>query len=176
MLQYTNFRYCPKCGSTDILVHENNGMKCVACNCYYFHNVASATGAIIVSPSGILLVKRGHEPKKGLLDVPGGFVNYKESIEDALLREVKEELDVDLPNMTYFGSFPNIYKYEKVTYFTTDAIFICKFDTVPVLKPNIEIAESQWFERDEIPMDQFAFESTRTAFAKYLSKFIHQQP
>jgi NAD+ diphosphatase len=167
MLQYTNFAHCPKCGSTDLLENENNGMKCATCNFYYFHNTASATGAIIVSPEGILLVKRGEEPKKGLLDVPGGFVNYNESIEDALIREVREELMIDLPSMTYLGSFPNVYKYQKVTYFTTDAIFVCVFDTVPVLNPNSEIADYRWFRRDSIPMDQFAFESTRAAFSKY---------
>jgi NADH pyrophosphatase NudC (nudix superfamily) len=167
MLQFTHFAFCPKCGSKHLLDNESNGMKCATCNFHYFHNTASAAGAIIESPEGILLVRRGHEPKKGLLDVPGGFVNYNESIEDALIREIHEELAIVLPNMLYFGSFPNVYIYDNVTYFTTDAIFICRFDTVPELNPNNEIADFQWYRRDAIPMDQFAFDSTRAAFLKY---------
>jgi NADH pyrophosphatase NudC (nudix superfamily) len=169
MLKYTHFTYCPKCGSTDLLINESNGMKCATCNFHYFHNTASAAGAIIESPEGILLVRRGHEPKKGMLDIPGGFVNYNESIETALIREVMEELNLVICTLTYLGSFPNVYTYENVTYFTTDAIFVCSFDTVPTLNPNSEIADYQWFRRDRIPMDQFAFESTRNAFITYLS-------
>jgi NADH pyrophosphatase NudC (nudix superfamily) len=170
MLQYTNFTYCPKCGSQELICNESNGMKCSKCSFLYFHNTASAAGAIIESPSGILLVKRGHEPKKGMLDIPGGFVNYNESIEDALIREIHEELAIALPSMTYLGSFPNVYKYDNVTYFTTDAIFICRFDHVPILNPNNEIADFQWYSRDAIPVDQCAFDSTRAAFAKYCGR------
>lgn len=168
MLEYTNFTCCPKCGSSDVCEHESNGMKCSTCNFLYFHNTASAAGAIIKSPEGILLVRRGHNPKKGMFDIPGGFVNYNESIEDALTREVKEELSLDIGIMTYLGSFPNVYKYQEVTYFTTDAVFVCTFDTIPRLHPNNEIADYQWLRDDMIPMDQFAFESTKAAFTKYL--------
>lgn len=167
MLQYTHFNYCPKCGSKDIVDNESNGMKCARCNFHYFHNTASATGAIIESPEGVLLVRRGQEPQKGLLDVPGGFVNYNESIEDALIREIQEELMLDICTLKYLGSFPNIYTYGNVTYFTTDTIFICPLDAVPVLNPNNEIASYQWFKPDTVPTDQFAFNSTRAAFAKY---------
>ncbi len=167
MLQHTNFKYCPKCSSTNLIVVESNGMKCLDCDFVYFHNTASAVAALIETPSGILLVKRNDEPKKGWLDVPGGFVNYKESLENALRREVREELSIDLQSIEYFGSFPNVYKYEKVTYFTTDIFFRCVLSSVPKAIPNGEISEVNYFSVEQLPFNQLAFDSTKEALVKF---------
>ena len=55
-------------------------------------------GAVIVRDGRALLIKRGHEPRKGEWSLPGGLVHLGESLEDAVRREVREEtgLDVDL--------------------------------------------------------------------------------
>jgi ADP-ribose pyrophosphatase YjhB (NUDIX family) len=139
------------------------------CGYVYFHNTASAVAALIQTPAaGILLVKRNHEPRKGMLDVPGGFVNYNESLENALRREIREELSIELPSIEYFGSFPNIYIYENVTYFTTDTFFRCVLTTVPEIKANDEISECLYFTKDKIPFDLLAFESSRKAFQQLI--------
>jgi ADP-ribose pyrophosphatase YjhB (NUDIX family) len=54
--------------------------------------VVPCVGAIIKDEAGrLLLVKRGHEPGKGLWSVPGGRVEAGESDTEALIREVREE-------------------------------------------------------------------------------------
>jgi mutator protein MutT len=50
-----------------------------------------AVGAIVVSEGRLLMVKRGHEPNKGLWTVPGGRVELGESLKDAVKREIREE-------------------------------------------------------------------------------------
>lgn len=169
MLRHTTFKYCPKCGSTELIVLEQNGMKCITCGFIYYHNTASAVAALIETSSGILIVTRNHEPKKGLFDVPGGFVNYRESLEDALRREIREELSIDLETVSYFGSYPNVYIFEKVTYFTTDVFFRCPLKSVPQIKNNDEISEYLWCDPQIIPVEQFAFDSAKAAFACYKS-------
>jgi len=53
-------------------------------------------GAVVVSDGAILLVKRGHDPGKGLWAVPGGKVHLGETMRDAARREVLEETGVDV--------------------------------------------------------------------------------
>jgi len=53
-------------------------------------------GAVIIREGKILLVKRANEPNKGRWSVPGGLVRKGESLVEALKREIKEELNVDV--------------------------------------------------------------------------------
>ena len=53
-------------------------------------------GAVIIKDGKILLVKRGNEPNKGKWAIPGGLVNTGESLEDALKREIMEEVGFEI--------------------------------------------------------------------------------
>jgi 8-oxo-dGTP diphosphatase len=53
-------------------------------------------GAVIVDGDRVLLVKRAHEPLKGEWSLPGGAVEVGESLEAALVREVREETCLDV--------------------------------------------------------------------------------
>jgi len=52
--------------------------------------------AVIIEDGKILLVKRGNEPNKGKWSIPGGLVNTGESLEDALKREIMEEVGFEI--------------------------------------------------------------------------------
>jgi len=166
MIEYTGFIYCPRCSKASLEKFFTNGFRCKECHFVYFHNTASATGAIIFSTKGILLVRRAQPPKKGFLDVPGGFVDYGETLESALKREVHEELSVDLTDWKYLGSFPNTYLYETVTYHTVDTFYICHYDESQTLLPNEEIEEIVWVtDINSLQMNHLAFNSTKAALA-----------
>ena len=55
-----------------------------------------AVGAVILDGDHVLLVQRGHEPLKGEWSLPGGAVELGESLEEALVREVREETSLDV--------------------------------------------------------------------------------
>ena len=55
-----------------------------------------AVGAVILDGDRVLLVQRGHEPLKGEWSLPGGAVELGESLEEALVREVREETSLDV--------------------------------------------------------------------------------
>jgi len=65
--------------------------------------------AIIVKEDKILLIKRGHEPYRGYWALPGGFVEWGETVEEALKREVMEEtgLDVEIKELIGVYSEPD---------------------------------------------------------------------
>jgi len=78
-------------------------------------NCAAAAIALIFSPANNLLVtRRKYDPAKGMLDFPGGFADPGETIEECLIREVKEELNLDMEKLTYICSYPNTYQFKKV--------------------------------------------------------------
>ncbi len=53
-------------------------------------------GAIITRGGEVLLVRRGREPQKGLWSIPGGVLKVGETLEEAILREVREEVGLEV--------------------------------------------------------------------------------
>ena len=102
-----NFRYCPKCSAAALRPSSPKSIRCSECGFEYFFNAAGAVAALIVNQNGELLVTvRAHDPHKGKLDLPGGFIDPGESAEHALAREIKEELNLDIEDMQYVASAP----------------------------------------------------------------------
>jgi len=166
------FRYCPCCGARGPKAHSKDKyITCSKCGFEYYHNVASAAGAIIEYGSKVLVTVRANEPKKGMLDFPGGFAEYGESIEETVAREVQEELGVKIKRPQFLISAPNIYVYKDITYTTTDLFFTCRIDNPKKIKPNKkEIAGIELFEPGQIPVNRLAFDSGKTAIKYYIKQ------
>src|SRR5271157_4719538 len=56
-----------------------------------YRNPALAVDAVWVRSGRVLLVRRGRPPFRGFLALPGGFVEYRETVEEAVVRELREE-------------------------------------------------------------------------------------
>jgi NAD+ diphosphatase len=164
------FRHCPKCGAkSPKAVSKKKHIICNECGFIYYHNVTSSAAAIIEYESKVLVITRANEPKAGMLDLPGGFAEYGESIEEALKREVREELGIIIKNPRYLTSQPNIYIYRGVEYRTIDVIFTCRITNPAVIKyDRDEVAGIRFFELAQIPLDKFAFESTKKGIEYYI--------
>jgi len=155
------FNYCPSCGVRDILFDGVKQFNCQECSFTFYQNIATAVAVILEYDKKILLTKRGEEPGKGKLDLPGGFVDPKESAEDAIKREIREELKIEIGTLQYLGSFPNIYEYKDVIYNVCDLFFYSRINTLPTDIDKAEIEELILVKPSEIPIDKFAFESTK---------------
>ena len=101
----TIYKYCPRCGK-ELTKQTANFYLCSNCDFHLYINPIQTTTAILENKKGdIMLVKRRSDPKKGFWDLPGGFTNLNESSELSLVRELKEELSIDLKKFSYFKSF-----------------------------------------------------------------------
>ena len=161
------FNYCPSCGAKDILFDGVKRFNCNECSFTFFQNVAVAAAALLEFEQKILIVKRGKDPHKGKLDLPGGFVDPKESVEEAIKREIKEELKIDIGELEYMCSFPNTYEYKNVVYNVCDLFFYTEINTLPTDFDKTEIEELILLNRLEIPIDKMAFESTRNCLSLF---------
>ena len=70
---------------------------------------ALATDCVVFDPLGrVLLIRRGHEPSAGKHALPGGFVKIGETVMSACRREVGEETEIDIAEVTLVGVYSNI--------------------------------------------------------------------
>ena len=102
----------------------------------------------------ILISERGREPSKGAYDVPGGFVELNEANEQAVLREIEEELllsSQDYSTPEYLGSYYSEYKYEKETYHILVTVFTAQLLVDPKrISPQDDVASVKWVGEDEL--------------------------
>ncbi len=123
------FQYCPRCGSHSFIQNNEKSKRCESCGFVLYVNASTAVAAFIVNEKGEMLVcKRAKEPAKGALDLPGGFVDDNETAEEAVVREIHEELNANVTGLKYLFSLPNKYEYSGWTIPTLDMFFICKLD------------------------------------------------
>lgn len=92
----TPFRFCPADGNRLGEPRPSGGATCPVCGRSFYRNAAPAVGAAIVEDGKALVTIRARNPYKGMVDVPGGFVELGEHPVDALKREVMEELGVEV--------------------------------------------------------------------------------
>ncbi|MBT0586812.1 NUDIX hydrolase [Alteromonas oceanisediminis] len=164
------FKYCPNCNSKQIIKTDLARYDCPTCDYVFYHNTASAVAAIIRCEEAILFNVRSKEPARGMLDLPGGFVDYYERLEHALTREVEEELGITLADWNYLSSYPNQYLYNGIVYHTCDAIF----DTTLSDKPTITLQQTEvcdycWIPIKEIDITKIGFKSMQNAVLEYIN-------
>ena len=168
----SGFDFCPKCGSS--LFHsydKGRSYQCDACHFHYFINNSAAVACQIFNSSGdLLLTRRAFEPNKGTLDLPGGFVEPLETAEEAVVREIKEELNIHVINMTYLVSFPNLYPFSNFEVPTVDLAFVCETSSLSQLHPGDDVASVEFIHPAKVDLSGFCSDSMRQIIQFYLDK------
>lgn len=154
------FNFCPACASNDFSFNGEKMFSCKACGLEYYINPAPAVAVILQYPDQrIVMAHRKHEPRKGTLDLPGGFVDMNERVEDAVKREIFEELGVIVEQMEFIGSFPNEYVFNGISYFTCDMAFVCQIAEGTELYPADDILDAVVLRPEAIDYDEICFPS-----------------
>ena len=168
------FLHCPRCTTLAVQrdpVARPNPFVCASCNLTYFFNPTVSAAAFIRDHfDRVLFIRRAHDPARGKLAVPGGFIDIGESAEEGLCREVREEVGLEIKSIEYLGSRINDYPYKEVVYPVVDLIF-----TARALRPESAqaldaVAGIVWRDVREIDPEEFAFPSMRLGYDKLLSR------
>lgn len=163
------FRFCPRCGQPEPRITEGRSLSCPACRFRFFFNSATAAAAFIFHQAQLVLCLRAKEPALGKLDLPGGFIEFDESIEDGLRREIREELNIEVAHFRYLCSAPNDYRYAEVHYKTTDAFFVCEAPDLSDIRPADDVGDFRLVAPAALDPEELAFLSSRRAFAALLA-------
>ncbi len=163
------FTYCPVCGSKRFAENNEKSKHCADCGFTYYQNPSAATAAFIMNSRGELLVeRRGNEPAKGTLDLPGGFIDNEETAEEGVAREIMEETGLRVSRTEYMFSLPNIYLYSGMTIHTLDLFFRCEVDEGAEPVAADDAAECFWLPIGELRPELFGLRSIRQAIQLFL--------
>lgn len=172
------FSFCPSCGMQGFSVQNgfmpgvdgHNRFLCTHCGFKFYINSSIGVAAVIMKHDELLMVRRMKEPRKGTLDLPGGFAAPGERAEDAVRREVLEEVNLILSAADpWETSYCNEYEYGGITYFTNDIIYTCEVDdwqTLSVNEPNEAVPV--FIKLDKIDVSEIGFDSIRKAVVDLL--------
>lgn len=167
----SDLKFCPKCGNSTLHWDGEKKWSCTSCDFILFHNCAAAVAVIIRHEDEYMFTRRNQEPKKGKLDLAGGFTDPNESSEETCARELYEELKIKInpENLKILGTEPNIYHYKGIDYNTLDIFFEYnlkeKFEVELELS---EVSEIVWLKKSEINFEDIAFESQK----RFLKNFL----
>ena len=164
-----DLKFCPKCGEKTLQWDGEKKWNCTNCDYVLFHNVAGAVAVLIKYKDEILFTRRNQEPKKGKLDLAGGFVDPKESAEETCVRELFEEMQIKVnpENLKYLASLPNTYEYKNILYNTLDLFYEYEVENKFEIKLEIsEISETVWLKKSAINLEDVAFDSQRVFLKK----------
>ena len=162
------FKHCPACGQKALYPKSQKSFSCRACGFMVYINCASACIALIFNDKNELLVtRRKNDPAKGMLDLPGGFAEPGESIEQSLVREVKEELNLAVITLDYLCSFPNTYQFKDVIYPITDMAFVCKVDSFDGIQAGDDVLDFDFIDPETFETHRFGLESPKKVVQYY---------
>ncbi|MDR0426996.1 MAG: NUDIX domain-containing protein [Dysgonamonadaceae bacterium] len=165
------FKFCPKCGSPRFVENDFKSKKCESCGFIYYFNVSASTAVFLTDKYNRLVVaKRAKEPAKGTLDLPGGFVDPYETVEEAVKREIKEETGLKIDRIQYLFSLPNTYLYSGFEVHTADLFFQCRLDEISNLQAADDVEELFLLEQENIQPELFGLDSIRKAIGMWLQK------
>lgn len=137
-------QFCGRCGTPTERKEGERSRVCPSCGQTHYPRLAPVAMALVRRGRELLLARSPHFPP-GMFSALAGFVEPGESIEDCLVREVQEEVGVEVTNLRYFSSQPWPFPHSLMIAFNCDWV---RGDIVP--QPG-EIEAADWFTPERLP-------------------------
>ncbi len=137
-------QFCGRCATPTQIQPNERAMKCAACGLLAFPRLAPAMITLVTRGDQALLAQ-GVQFRGPMYSCLAGFVEPGESLEDAVVREVREEVGVEVGNVRYWGSQPWPFPHSLMVGFTAEWV------SGEIVCDPTEIVDAQWFSRDELP-------------------------
>ena len=140
---YISHRFCGRCGTPTQLDEKDMMLKCPECGQNHYPRIAPAIIVAIRKGDELLMAKHSYHDNIRYALI-AGFVEPGEAIEEAVHREVLEEVGVKIKNLKYQRSqswpFPN----------SLMLAFTAEYDSGEIKVDGDEILKAKWFKKDEI--------------------------
>lgn len=136
-------KFCATCGTESRSMNGGISRKCPSCATDHFPRVNPVVIMLVLKDDACLL-GRGPVWPDGAFSAIAGFVSPGESLEEACVREVKEEVGIDVINPRYVFSQPWPFPSQLMMGLTCEAV------STDIICNPAEIAEARWFKKTEL--------------------------
>lgn len=137
--------YCGHCATATTQLPTERAKRCPNCGLVYYPRLCPAM-IVLISRGNEVLLARAPRFRSGMYSILAGFVEPGESIEETVVREVREEVGIEIKNIRYFGSQPWPFPNALMIGFTaTYAGGDLRID------PQ-ELVDAGWFTKDNLPL------------------------
>ena len=168
-LTTVEYSFCPRCGgslaSRKLKPSEPERLVCTRCGFIFFLDPKVAAGTLFTIEGKIPLLQRAIEPSYGKWVFPGGFVDRGEAVQDAAIRETREEARLEVRLV----SLLNVYSY------SGSPVILVVYAAEVIggqLEAGDECLDVRLFAPGEIPWQELAFPSTREAVGEYVERYL----
>jgi NAD+ diphosphatase len=138
-------QFCGRCGTPTVVKSGERARRCPNCGQIHYPRIAPAVMALVQRRDQLLLARSPHFVP-GMYSALAGFVEPGESLEQCLVREVKEEVGIEVANLRYFSSqswpFPH----------SLMIAFNCDWAAGEIAPDPDEIEAAGWFSLENLPM------------------------
>ena len=137
-------QFCGRCGSAMQADESERAMRCPPCGVVNYPRIAPCVIMLVTRGEELLLAQNINHPA-GMYSTLAGFIEAGETVEETLIREVKEEVGLDVGGLRYFQSqswpFPNQLMLG----------FFAEYRGGEIVCDPSEIADARWFHYRELP-------------------------
>lgn len=144
-------KYCGQCGAQMQRVDWELAMQCDRCGHRCYPRISPCIIVAIRNGDQILLAQGKQQKQNNLYSVLAGFVESGETLEQAVHREVQEEVGIKIKNLRYFASQPWPFPHSLMMGYLAD------YDSGDIQIDHREILHAQWFDTRDLPNTPHSF-------------------
>jgi NAD+ diphosphatase len=137
-------QFCGRCGTPTRQKPDERARECPSCGQVHYPRIAPAVMALVRRGDDLLLARSPHFPP-GMYSALAGFVEPGETLEQTLVREVREEVGIEVKNLRYFASQPWPFPHSLMIAFNAD------YAGGEITPEPGEIEAADWFSATRLP-------------------------
>lgn len=157
-------KFCGVCGTPTEKKSNEHAKVCPKCGHMSYPRLSPAV-IVAVTKGDKLLLASNKNFTSNMYSVLAGFVEAGESLEECVKREIKEEVNIEVKNIKYFGSqswpFPNSYMIG----------FTAEYESGEIKVDGNELSDAKWFSVNEIPNIPGSISISRRLIDWYIEKY-----
>ncbi len=137
--------FCSHCGGELARIPGGWGKRCPACGDEHFPHIHPCIIVLVRRGAEVLLI-RNAAWNVGRFSLVAGFLDFGESLEECVQREVREEAGIEVANIRYVGSQCWPFPSQQMIGFLAD------YAGGEIKPDGVEVVEAEWFHEDALPM------------------------